>query len=191
MTEIADNDIDEDCDGFDLMTWYQDSDGDNYGNPSVSQQSNSMPVGYVSDSTDCDDSDAGINPSATEIPGNGIDEDCDGSDSNIWYADTDSDTYGDPNVSQESVTQPVGYVSDNTDCDDTDSAIHPGATEIADNTIDEDCDGFDLRTWYRDSDGDGYGNPGVAQQSNTVPRITSYNVCYTKLLRFTYHRLRR
>jgi len=167
--ETPDNGIDEDCDGFDLLTWYADADNDSYGDPNVSQTSNTQPVGYVSDNTDCDDTNAGINPGATEIPMNGIDEDCDGSDNAIWYEDSDADGFGNPNVSQVANTQPVGYVSDNTDCDDTNANIYPGATDTPDNGIDEDCDGFDLKTWYADNDSDSYGDQNVSQLSNTQP----------------------
>lgn len=168
-TEIPDNGIDEDCDGLDDITWYEDADNDTFGNPNVSQVAATQPTGYVTDNTDCDDTNANINPNATEIPNNGIDEDCDGLDNIIWYEDADNDSFGNPNVSQESATQPTGYVADNTDCDDTNASINPNATEIADNGIDEDCDGFDLQTWYEDADNDSYGNPNVSQTANTPP----------------------
>ena len=57
-----------------------------------------------------------------------------------YYADADEDTYGDPLVSMEIVgPAPAGYVADNTDCDDTNAAVNPGATEVF-NGIDDDCD---------------------------------------------------
>ena len=168
-TETPDNGVDEDCDGFDLLTWYADTDGDGYGDPNVTQTANTQPAGYVADNTDCDDTNAGINPGATEIPENGIDEDCDGFDSAIWYQDTDNDGFGNPDVSQPASTQPAGYVADNTDCDDTNANVYPGATETPDNGIDEDCDGFDLLTWYADNDSDSYGDANASQIANTQP----------------------
>ena len=58
------NDIDDDCDGAidpataaDAATWYADSDGDTYGDASVTLASCDAPSGYVADATDCDDAD--------------------------------------------------------------------------------------------------------------------------------------
>ncbi|MCX7649733.1 MAG: MopE-related protein, partial [Flavobacteriales bacterium] len=58
--------------------WYQDADGDNYGNPSISQFSCIQPSGFVSNTGDCNDNNPAIHSGATEICGNGADDDCDG-----------------------------------------------------------------------------------------------------------------
>jgi hypothetical protein len=157
------------------LTWYYDSDGDGYGDPAISMAFASQPANYVADNTDCDDTDLTIHPGATEIAGDGIDQDCDGKDTPLskkWYYDGDGDKYGDPAVSMDFDSQPVGYVADNTDCDDTDSTIHPGATEIAGDGIDQDCDGKDTplsKTWYLDSDDDGCGDPAVSMVFDSQP----------------------
>ncbi|MBI5118463.1 PxKF domain-containing protein, partial [Candidatus Poribacteria bacterium] len=81
--EICDS-MDNDCDGQAdegvTQTFYRDADGDTYGNIAITVDACSAPVGYVTNSTDCDDSNAGTHPGATEICGNSIDEDCNGAD---------------------------------------------------------------------------------------------------------------
>jgi len=55
--------------------YYADDDGDGYGNAEDSISADSVPEGYVSDSTDCDDTDDTIYPSAGESC-DGVDSDC-------------------------------------------------------------------------------------------------------------------
>ena len=83
-TEICDgqdnncnNEIDED---LEVMEFYADIDGDGFGDPLTLMQDCIQLAGSVSNGDDCDDSNPTINPDAMEIPGNGIDEDCDGDD---------------------------------------------------------------------------------------------------------------
>lgn len=58
-----------------------------------------------------------------------------------WYIDSDQDGYGNASVFISDCSQPIGYVSDNTDCNDGNAFVNPGATEICGNNIDDNCNG--------------------------------------------------
>ncbi len=96
---------------------------------------------------DCDDGDEDINPGAEEVWYDGIDQDCDGNDS-----DRDEDGY------------PGG--DRGTDCDDTDPDANPRAEETWYDGIDQDCDGNDAD---RDGDGDDASSAGGTDCDDTDP----------------------
>jgi len=81
--------------------------------------------------------------------------------SSLFYADTDSDGYGDNRVLTVACAQPVGYVSNGDDCDDSDANI--GATTV----------------WYLDADNDGYGDNFTSITTCTQPNgyVTVGNDC--------------
>ena len=204
-TEVCDaDDTDEDCDGLaddaddsvDSTTyadWYVDSDGDGYGDAATTGEACDARSGYTDDDSDCDDTRSDVNPAGSEIcDEDDTDEDCDGNsdddDSSVdgstwitWYADRDSDGYGDLWSFVRQCNEPTGFVVDATDCDDDQSDINPGMDEVCDEAdTDEDCSGAaddddsgvdagTLSTWYADVDGDGYGDAADTSQACDQP----------------------
>ncbi len=175
-TEVCDG-VDNDCDGdtdeddaADAATWYGDADGDGFGDGSSPVSACEAPSGHVDDDTDCDDSLSAVNPDGVESC-NGVDDNCDGAvDEGVlptWYGDSDGDGYGGTTFSAESCSVPSGYVDNADDCDDLESSVFPGATEVC-NGVDDNCDGsvdtaaVDATTWHIDYDGDGYGSQSAA-----------------------------
>ncbi len=143
-------DNDEDCDDSDdslnpETAWYADSDADGYGYSPDRVESCEQPSGYINNSRDCDDDSDEINPDATEYC-NGYDDNCNGSvdessaaDAKVWYLDSDGDEFGDASSSSVACYEPSGYVSDDTDCDDSNGEVNPDALEVCNEGIDNDC----------------------------------------------------
>ena len=154
--------------------FYLDGDRDAFGDPEKPSVGACVrPAGYAAVAGDCDDTRFGARPGADELC-NGADDDCDGSidegaiDPSTWFLDTDGDGYGADEHTTEECVAPAGYAPEGRDCDETDPAIHPGADEICDAGIDNDCNDLadeadpglqDFETWYVDGDHDGFGEP--------------------------------
>jgi 1,4-alpha-glucan branching enzyme len=58
------------------------------------------------------------------------------------YADNDGDGFGAGAGTLFCTNPGAGYAALNTDCNDANAAIYPGATEVCTNSIDDDCDGL-------------------------------------------------
>ncbi len=150
--ENCGNAIDDDCD--ELVDEAdpgcrdcEDSDGDGYGR------------GSECIAPDCDDDDAQVNPGAEEHCANGADDDCDGaidandSDCAVPCVDADFDGFADE-------------ACGGTDCDDGNNEVYPGAEELCENGLDDDCDGA---TDIQDSDCTGRGPACDCQSGSTGP----------------------
>jgi len=169
---IAGSDNGQDITVSQLNTYYEDKDGDSYGNAAVTKQDCSQPSGYVTNNTDCDDSDPKTNSTvwikdgdgdgfysdiATQCtsPGAGYiiknnqqAGDCNDNDPAVhnpitYYRDMDGDGYG-SSVSAPfcSSTAPAGYSARTGDLKDNDPAISPGAVEVCGNKVDDNCNGI-------------------------------------------------
>ncbi len=120
---------DYNCDG---ATGYMDADGDAF--PAC---------------VECDDTRSEVHPDADERC-NALDDDCDGEidedalDAGTWYADADGDGFTDPEEALSACEAPAGYAAaGGEDCDDADPAVFPGAEDVPEDAIDQDCDGAD------------------------------------------------
>ena len=162
------------------ITYYADSDGDNFGNLNAPLASCSVPAGYLLNTADCNDANANVNPNATEIC-NTVDDDCDGLTNEgitfiTYFADVDGDGFGNPNSSQSACSPLTGYVTNNSDCNDANALVKPGVSELC-NLVDDNCngqvnEGLVFANYYLDSDFDGYG-AGPATNSCT-PILGNY-----------------
>jgi hypothetical protein len=119
MLVFGDFDNDGDQDVMGMVYIQPDADGD----------------GVTIENGDCNDTDPSIHPGATEVA-NGKDDDCngiadDGTSGAASTADADKD----------------GYTIAAGDCDDTNAAVHPGATELLD-AVDNDCNGKADETFH-------------------------------------------
>jgi hypothetical protein len=163
--EVADDGIDQDCNGVDAITCFVDADQDSFGSAATTTALDGTCDTGESESAndqDCDDADNTIYPGAAEVPDDGIDQDCDGVDSITCFADTDGDTFGSAATVQSADDDctDAGESAVDTDCDDTDNTIYPGAVEIPDDGIDQDCDGVDSITCFADNSR--HGSPWAA-----------------------------
>lgn len=70
-------------------TFYEDLDGDGYGDPNstIEDCSDTPPFGYVVNGLDCNDTNNTVNPDADDSEGNGVDENCDGVDGDLLSLD--------------------------------------------------------------------------------------------------------
>ncbi len=135
--DTPDDDIDQDCDGFDATACWLDADGDGFGGaePLWAADGDCDDSGESAVGTDCDDGAGGVHPGAQEVC-NSTDDDCDAATDEL--VDSDGD----------------GYTICDGDCAEFDDTVHPGASEECDG-LDTDCDPSTLED-ATDSDGDGF-----------------------------------
>ncbi len=175
--ELCDG-LDNDCDSEvdeEAPTWFFDGDGDGWGDDDDSLQQCETPREHVLVGGDCDDEDPEIHPEVSDGCDE-IDQDCDGrvdEDAPIRFEDLDGDGYGLAG-SGTATCERDGWSEFDTDCDDADPWIHPGASELCDG-LDGDCDGtvdedaIDQLLYHRDGDGDGQGDPDTATWACDAP----------------------
>ena len=89
---------------------------------------------------DQDNCPANANANQADADGDGVGDACDTMET--FYQDSDGDTFGNPTVSIQAYAAPPNYVSDNTDCDDNSATTYPGAQEIMNDGVDNDCNGL-------------------------------------------------
>ncbi len=136
--------------------YYQDLDGDGFGNSAITSSGCVPPLGFVAlipgdlngdgqPDFDCNDSNDDINPGVEEYCSI-VDDDCDGAineglSATTYYQDNDGDGFGNLLITVSSCTPVLGYVLNNTDCDDTRATSNPSGTEVC-NGFDDNCSGF-------------------------------------------------
>ena len=143
-------------------------DGDGIGNACDDDDDNDLDP----DVSDCEPLNPDVHHGAVEKC-NGVDDDCNGKTDEtegaagciIYFRDYDVDGFG-VDTDWKCLCQPAEYhtAAEGGDCLDLNDKIFPGAPEVC-NGMDDDCDGIvdnpgtdACQWWYKDMDGDGYGD---------------------------------
>ena len=150
--------------------WY-DGDSDGFGAGAAACLCKAQGNQKATKDGDCDDKDATANPLATEICGNGKDDNCKLGEADKgatgctkYFLDADGDGYG--TTQSECLCAPSGqYTAKKAgDCKDTDAAMSPVLVEKCQDDKDNDCDGKTDEegcqgciVFFKDVDGDGFG----------------------------------
>ncbi len=133
LDELNDG-VDNDCNG--LFTVNVDLDGDFFTAGNTAEVASDPGIPLLPG--DCDDIEFSINPAATDVADDAVDNDCNGLFT--VRVDLDGDFFTAGNTAE--VASDPGILLQEGDCDDTDSNVHPGAPEIAGDGIDNNCDGM-------------------------------------------------
>ncbi|MBL8953379.1 MAG: putative metal-binding motif-containing protein, partial [Myxococcaceae bacterium] len=105
-----------------------------------------------------------------------------GCDGGVLYRDADGDGVGSAeNGTTRRCGLGFGWSVENTDCDDRDPAVRPGAAEQC-NGLDDDCDGqrdegLESVMAWRDGDGDGFGQADAGAGRCGLGRVTNALDC--------------
>ncbi|HPQ71411.1 MAG TPA: putative metal-binding motif-containing protein [bacterium] len=124
-----------------------DDDDDN--NDAADDDDDSSPADDDASDDDTDDDDTDDDTDDDDTSDDDTIDDDTGDDDTIpglvCYTDADGDGYGDPATGQAYEDQcPPELTEIGGDCNDTDANIFPGAPELAEDGVDQDCNGADL-----------------------------------------------
>lgn len=151
---------------------YMDADQDGFGDEDAWTEACAPTYPFVADGGDCDDANSGVNPEMPELAtdcDDGLDQDCNGEDLSCAEADQDGD----------------GISSLSGDCNDLNSTVYPGASELCDgldnncnrqiDELDQDKDGYTTIACHGSDCDDA--NPTVHPNATEIPGDGLDNDC--------------